>query len=101
MKAKLSDSSRNEAQSRCGRGVAWLVLKGSLRQLRLKKHYMIQSVLLNKLLQMKNLWIKSLVKMRIYSLKKKNALQEKFQKLFTRLFIRRKDIEHTSQVSRY
>ena len=35
--------------------------------------------------------------MKIYRLEKKHVLQEKLQKLFTRLLIRRKKAEHTSQ----
>ena len=40
--------------SRCGTGVVWDILTGSLRQLQLEKHYLIQLVLLTNLLQKEN-----------------------------------------------
>ena len=51
-----------------------------------------------KLLQKKNQWIKNVVMIRICCLKKKHVVRKELQKLFTRLFIRKKDVEYTSHV---
>ena len=77
---------------RCGKGVVWDKFDRFLETITGKETLCnTDGITIQKLLQKKNQFIKNLMMMRIFHLRKKHVLQEKLQNLFTRLFIRRKD----------
>ena len=87
---------RMKLNPRCGTGVAWDNFDWFDETIT-GKETLHDTVGITYQLQRKNQWIKNLVMMRIYRLKKKNVLQEKLQKLFPRLFILRKDGAYQSR----
>ena len=87
---------RMKLNPRCGTGVAWDNFDWFDETIT-GKETLHDTVGITYQLQRKSQWIKNLVMIRIYRLKKKNVLQKNLQKLFPRLFILRRDVEHTSQ----